>query len=475
MIRCITAASELCSGCGQGWSQLARRWKSKRADHWAKLRKKQTGTALALKHFDHFYPEKYGPRWRSIRLALLCQSKPTALVNHYSNVAETTAKLTSCGSFDLTAEWREQISRRQGRLSSLASSADPASLPADADSSDGTADETSAADPAEARARAEAAGQLRLVQPTQEESAALHDYVPATQLHGDEDWLEEGDYFQYGQEDGSLKVALDRDSPISIPDTLRVFSFPAGEISRFPFPSTSSTGVRDYYPLDGASLLPVLALDVQPGDEVLDLCAAPGGKSLAILQTLYPALLVCNDTQGGRVKRLQQVLLDYLPAAEHWPGQVSVTKQDGQRLEARDRYDKVLVDAPCFSDRHSLLEDDNNIFAISRSRERIQIPLLQTNLLRRALEAVRPGGTVVYSTCTLSPIQNDGVVHMALKQIWEDTDIQVVVKDMEDSMKPFYGTMWFARGVGIKYGQQVLPSVVNNFGPMYFAKIVRLK
>jgi 16S rRNA C967 or C1407 C5-methylase (RsmB/RsmF family) len=46
----------------------------------------------------------------------------------------------------------------------------------------------------------------------------------------------------------------------------------------------------DYYLLDGASLLPVLALNVNPGDRVLDMCAAPGGKSLLMLQTLFPGL-----------------------------------------------------------------------------------------------------------------------------------------------------------------------------------------
>jgi len=49
-------------------------------------------------------------------------------------------------------------------------------------------------------------------------------------------------------------------------------------------------GVLDYYMLDGGSLLPVLALGVNPGDRVLDMCAAPGGKSLMILQTLFPGL-----------------------------------------------------------------------------------------------------------------------------------------------------------------------------------------
>lgn len=48
--------------------------------------------------------------------------------------------------------------------------------------------------------------------------------------------------------------------------------------------------------------------------------------------------------------------------------------------------------------------------------------------LSHALKIVQPGGTVVYSTCSLSPIQNDGVVHMALRKVWEETDVQITVK-----------------------------------------------
>ncbi|XP_073758770.1 5-cytosine rRNA methyltransferase NSUN4 isoform X3 [Callorhinus ursinus] len=66
---------------------------------------------------------------------------------------------------------------------------------------------------------------------------------------------------------------------------LRCFTFARGDVSRFPPARLGSLGVMDYYLMDAASLLPVLALGLQPGDTVLDLCAAPGGKTLALLQT----------------------------------------------------------------------------------------------------------------------------------------------------------------------------------------------
>lgn len=68
------------------------------------------------------------------------------------------------------------------------------------------------------------------------------------------------------------------------------------------------------------------------------------------------------------------------------------------------------------------------MFKATRVKERLQLPLLQRELLVNALKLVTVGGIVVYSTCSLNPIENDGVVHMALKQIWEETNMEFVVK-----------------------------------------------
>lgn len=62
-------------------------------------------------------------------------------------------------------------------------------------------------------------------------------------------------------------------------------------------------GVYSHYLMNGASILPVLALDIQAGDKILDACAAPGGKSLLMLQSLLPGIVVSNDIMASRINR----------------------------------------------------------------------------------------------------------------------------------------------------------------------------
>jgi len=102
------------------------------------------------------------------------------------------------------------------------------------------------------------------------------------------------------------------------------------------------------------------------------------------------------------------------------------------------------------------------------------------------------GGTVVYSTCSLSPIQNDGVVKMALKKIWEETNHQIIVKyvffknnkrlslifillfrDLTKQFEPLKSLYSF--GKGLKFGQMVMPFLPLNYGPLYLCKLIRVK
>lgn len=96
--------------------------------------------------------------------------------------------------------------------------------------------------------------------------------------------------------------------------------------------------------LDGASILPVLALDLQPGDTVLDMCAAPGGKTLTILQTLMPHVMVSNDVQQSRVNRIHNVIDQYIANVGQWYDKLFVTRRDARLIDDKDMYNKVIFD-----------------------------------------------------------------------------------------------------------------------------------
>lgn len=137
--------------------------------------------------------------------------------------------------------------------------------------------------------------------------------------------------------------------------------------------------------------------------------------------------------------------------------------------------------------------NENNLFKSTRAKERLQLPEIQANILSCALKNIAVGGTVVYSTCSLSPIQNDGVVKMALKKIWEETNHQIVIKYVwfmknnksyslilifffRDLTKQFTSLKsLYSFGKGLKFGQLVMPFLPLNYGPLYLCKLVRIK
>ena len=113
-------------------------------------------------------------------------------------------------------------------------------------------------------------------------------------------------------------------------------------------------GLEPYF-LDEASVFAAKALGVEPGDDVLDMCAAPGGKTLVIASQLNgEGSLQSNDRSPDRRLRLQHVIENSLP--ENWRSVIKVTGYDGMKfgLHKKECFDKVLLDAPCSSDRHVL-------------------------------------------------------------------------------------------------------------------------
>ena len=171
--------------------------------------------------------------------------------------------------------------------------------------------------------------------------------------------------------------------------------------------------VKPYY-LDAASVVAAAALDVKPGDRVLDLCAAPGGKSLVLAAALAGGdggprgELVCNERSSARRARLHRVLDEHLPPETR--ALVRVTPHDAGRwaLYEPASYDRVLADVPCSSEQH-VLQSAGALAEWSPSRTK-RLAKGAYAIACAAVDSVRSGGRVVYSTCALSPGENDGVI-----------------------------------------------------------------
>ena len=220
------------------------------------------------------------------------------------------------------------------------------------------------------------------------------------------------------------------------------------------------------YTLDSASIRAAQALKVQAGDRVLDLCAAPGGKALILLEALcgsgptegHPAAghLTANELSSARRRRLDEVIRAHAPESAR--ERVKVTGYDGNLfgLKRAGEFDRVLLDAPCSSERHCV-EDDAEMKEWKESRTK-QLAQRQYSLLCSAILALKPGGTLVYSTCSISPFENDGVVGRALERKSDLVRLDEETDDLADLEKT-------------RFGFQIFPDRANGAGPMYISRL----
>ncbi|XP_067003144.2 5-methylcytosine rRNA methyltransferase NSUN4 isoform X2 [Anabrus simplex] len=388
----------------------------------ADLAKKKFPKDKALEHFDDFYKNVYGPKWPSIRLALLSPHKYCAIVNNFGDSEQTVMDLQNQGALNLRtlyeleesslkekedsenrSEDLEKIFKLDQKMEMIKHSKqiheyeslypadennfrslDPDSSEERAHSKEANVGSSVPVDQTSLKHSIDNAeiDESRIINPDIGlSSASLYEFVPATKLKGMEDWVLESQHYGFYKRSSDFPVNIKKEDFLHFPKNLEMFIFERGNVSTFPSPKRGSTGVLNYYLMDGGSVLPVLALGLEPGDAVLDMCAAPGGKSLAMLQTLYPGQLVCNDIQESRTNRIYSVFKQYLYDVDKWREQLFITQNDGRTIQDQNLYHKILVDVPCTTDRHSVHENDNNIFKQTRTKERLMIPELQAGLL----------------------------------------------------------------------------------------------
>lgn len=207
------------------------------------------------------------------------------------------------------------------------------------------------------------------------------------------------------------------------------------------------------YRMDRASIEAAKMLHLPKDGTILDACAAPGGKTLILAGRSGPQVRIeANELSSERRRRLRDVLNGQLPEATR--ARVSVTGYDAARLcrIRKNRYDAILLDAPCSSERH-VLNSPRMLSEWTRARTR-QLALRQWSLLSSCFLMLKPGGCLVYSTCSISPMENDGVLQRLVEKYGEHCEILEV-----------------ERGEKTSFGAIVLPDAACGAGPLYVAHI----
>ncbi len=160
-----------------------------------------------------------------------------------------------------------------------------------------------------------------------------------------------------------------------------------------------------YYLQEASAMCAVALLDPQPGERVLDLCAAPGGKSTQIAGRMQgKGFLLCNEYVHKRARILSQNI-ERMGVANAF-----VTNADPARLSSQlpEFFDRILVDAPCSGEGMFRKEE---AAVTDWSQETVEMcARRQADILAEAAKMLRPGGRLVYSTCTFAPEENEGAI-----------------------------------------------------------------
>jgi 16S rRNA (cytosine967-C5)-methyltransferase len=163
---------------------------------------------------------------------------------------------------------------------------------------------------------------------------------------------------------------------------------------------------------DAAAQLAAGLLDLQPGLNVLDACAAPGGKTGHLLESVNGALsLTALDVSAARVRLIEENLARLKRRAHVVPGDL---KEPATFWDGRP-YQRILVDAPCSST--GVIRRHPDIKLLRRSSDIEPFAASQLALLRSAAGLLAPGGRLLYCTCSVLPQENEGVIAQLLREV----------------------------------------------------------
>ena len=232
-----------------------------------------------------------------------------------------------------------------------------------------------------------------------------------------------------------------------------------------------NSGGDEQYFLDSASLYAALMLPLSGAERILDLCAAPGGKTLVLASRMdSDAVLTANELSSARYCRLVRVLDSCLP--ESVRKRVQTVKGNGAKMcvKCTEQYERILLDAPCSSERH-VLADKKYLSQWSPARIKT-VAVEQWALLSSAYRMLAPGGYMLYSTCALCHEENDGMIEKLLSKFDSAACVysENFPKAITDSARQRCGIS-FEAIEKTTCGFHLLPDVHDGAGPIYFSLV----
>jgi 16S rRNA C967 or C1407 C5-methylase (RsmB/RsmF family) len=253
------------------------------------------------------------------------------------------------------------------------------------------------------------------------------------------------------------------------------FSFAEGPLPNsfvctndFDLTSTEEFKNHQVYIQGLSSMLPGLVAKCDKGDEVLDLCAAPGSKSSQIAnETKDGVMLTCVENNTARIHALKENL------EQQNIHNFTLVKADAAQIQYNpvyfDKFDKIIADVPCSNEGNIRLYDERLVNTWNPKLAK-KISMLQKRIISSGIKSLKKGGRLVYSTCTYSIEENEEVLDWALKH-FKDVRLEEFKLNIPNilSGKVTYGKKNF--DPSLKYAIRVLPT--DLFDGFFVASLLK--
>ncbi|MRI82978.1 MAG: RsmB/NOP family class I SAM-dependent RNA methyltransferase [Nitratiruptor sp.] len=243
--------------------------------------------------------------------------------------------------------------------------------------------------------------------------------------------------------------------PQPVPWAQDVFTLPIHERKRIVHAQAYTQ--KAIYIQNLSSIFAAYSLPIGPEDWVLDLAAAPGGKSLIFSERAAKVSAVEPDR-----KRFFRMRRNF---KEHGAKNIQTYNKDGRFVyrSCPQWFDKVFLDAPCSSEAH--IDGEVTWWSLRRVH---RFAKLQKELIVSAYESLKPGGVMIYATCTFAPEENEGVIDFLLKR-YPTSDLEPIEPPFDNWMEPLLEWEGKRFDERVLRGVRILPK--GGFSGFFLAKI----